>query len=1162
MNISGKVANGEKFSLHGKITPIWEISGYQFFANIFISDDQNCPYDIIIGVDVLSKLANINFDFVKNRINIGNQMEVEINTILNLDQKLILTLEVVENVTLEPSTDNIIRGCSKTELPNENTTILINNDKFLNSNGLIIGKTLCNAKNGLFIRIINPFRTKIKLYKNQKIANAEILNTAENSIETVFNVTENGLEETDNEKEINYVPPEADMASRLPKFADQNIDLLNNLNLSDSVLSENAKLRLRNLILENSEAFVGPDGIIGHYRGSIKHRIDLIDKNKTASRRPYRVPPALRPEVEKQINEMLKQKIIRPSSSSFSAPIVLVKKADGKSWRFAIDYRQLNENTKKEVYYLPLITDIVELVGGKQLFSCFDFQSGFHQLDVEPRHVERTAFATFLGLFEYLRMPFGLCGAPNSFQKMMEKIRKELSAAFFVYLDDVILASHNEEEHLRDIENFLHILIKFGLKLRLDKCAFGKNEIRYLGFLISKLGVRPDPKNVASVQKFQPPKTLTQLRSFIGAVSYFRRFICNFAKIMSPLYELTKDEGININKWDTIHQNTFELIIEKLVTAPVLAPPRFDEEFIIETDASKIAVGACLMQKGIKSKLEHPICFASRKLNKHEAKYPSVELEALGLVYAIREFRAYIEGSPKTIVRTDNSALCSLFKRKDLEGRLSKYQLIIQEYNIKIEYKKGINNKFCDYLSRYPCPEINILEIERVISAKDLRTEQKANKFTREIYDALVSKKFPSDKQKREEIEETAKQFTIINKLIYLRQPTRLFIPYGLREKIIKIFHGCPLSGAHLGIQKTIPRIGGRFWWPGMNNQIKHYVRACEICQKRKSNPNQLLSEPMKPIEPSDYPFHRIHADIMGPLPITNKNNRYIFSIIDSFSKFLIACAIPDQTALTITEEFVNNLITKFGVPSIVVTDNGRQFIAKIFEGISKIYKFEHRLITAYRPQSNGQIERSNKTVADMLAACGDQINWDQNLQLVVFSYNCAIQSSSKFSPFFVVFGREAKVPCDIALEEKTEITGLSDYSYDNFIKKHTQELENAWKIVKLNLLNASTKQKEYKDWHEKAAETDIKIYDLVLLFNDYLKNKTKFSNKWRGPYRVMKIKPPNIILRELKQDGKLFKTHINKIKKFLGPYLIPITELDEIVGNKGDPNLEEEAEE
>lgn len=351
-----------------------------------------------------------------------------------------------------------------------------------------------------------------------------------------------------------YIPPEADWADQLPRFpADESGKsvgkLSDKLDLSNSALSPAAQTHLRNIIDTHRAAFVLEDGAIGRYTGAIRHRIDLVPGAAPTAQRPYRTPIALREEVKRQIEDMLRQRIIEPSTSPFCAPIVLVRKADKKSYRFAIDYRKLNAITQKQTYYLPLISDLIDLVGGKKIFTTLDFQAGFHQIPVQAEHVERTAFACWLGLFQFITMPFGLVSAPSTFQKVMESLRKEISAAFFVYLDDVIIASDTEEQHLDNIQQFLQIIIKYGMKHKLEKCNFGQQEIKYLGFLISQEGIRADPKNLKVVVNFNSPTTLTELKSLLGAFSYFRRFIRNFAQIAKPLYALTKKDTFKPESW-------------------------------------------------------------------------------------------------------------------------------------------------------------------------------------------------------------------------------------------------------------------------------------------------------------------------------------------------------------------------------------------------------------------------------------------------------------------------------------------------------------------------------------------------------------------------------------------------------------------------------------
>ena len=771
---------------------------------------------------------------------------------------------------------------------------------------------------------------------------------------------------------------------------------------------------------------------------------------------------------------------------------------------------------------MPLIQDILDQVGGKSLFSNFDFQSGFHQIEVEKEHQERTAFITFCGLFEYLRMPFGVCGGPNTFQRVMEAIRRQLSAAFLVYLDDVILASDNESEHLKDIERLLVVLEDNGLKLRIDKCAFGKSEVRYLGFLISAAGIRPDPKNVALVKNFEKPRTLTQVRSFIGAVSYFRRFVPHFAEIMAPFYALTKgqqtgNESIEKN-WKQEHEISFELIKSKLTSAPTLAPPKMRQPFTLETDASKVAIAACLLQKDSDG-LEHPIGYASRKLNKHEAKYASCEMEALAIVFGLKEFRAYLEGAEESIVRTDNSALCSLMRRRDLQGRLAKYQLSIMEYNIRIVHRSGKSNTFCDYASRYPGEKVNSIdtELSTNISLKEVIKEQKNSTFCRKIFEELISNKA----NKNEEIKKQIAPFTTWNGALYKKEPLRLIIPYTLREKIVKIFHDAPLEGGHLGTRKTLEKIKGRFYWEGMNSDIKRYIKACIPCQQRKTMGYK--HEPLHPIPIPNYPFERIQADICGPLPITEGGKRYIFCAIDAFSKWLICVPTSDQTALTITNAFIDQVVSKYGIPRIVITDNGRQFTSRIFNDLQRIYGFEHRTTTTYRPQTNGLTERQNRTVAQMLSNYVDKNgkNWDLFLQLVIFAYNSSVQESTQYSAFEVLFGRAPIVPLDLSLELPNGHEVVIGGKFPEYIQEHAKKLSEIWQNVKVETEKAQERQKEFCDTDRKAEETKLTVGELVLIKNE--RPKHKFDKKWLGPFRILSIKRPNVTLMNLENNKILF---------------------------------------
>ena len=318
---------------------------------------------------------------------------------------------------------------------------------------------------------------------------------------------------------------------------------------------------------------------------------------------------------------------------------------------------------------------------------------------MEPENDKRTAFITHIGLFQFLRMPFGLISATITFQAVMNEVIRDLGPNCMLYLDDVIIENDDKLYHLQQIENFLATLEENGLKLNLEKCVFGRNKIKYLGFVLSKEGISPDKRNIEAVQQFTKPKTLTELRSLCGALSYFRRFIPNFSLIMQPIYALTKKE--NLQEWKEQHDRILDLMKKMLTEAPVLAPPDFSKNFEIETDASKVAIAAVLLQRDDEQQL-HPIAYYSRTLNASETKYHVIELESLAIVFALKQCEPYIIGTGTTIVRTDSSVACSLLKKQGMESnRLLKYKLILQAYDIKLIHRPGKSNNLCDYMSRY-----------------------------------------------------------------------------------------------------------------------------------------------------------------------------------------------------------------------------------------------------------------------------------------------------------------------------------------------------------------------------------------------------------------------------------------------------------------------------
>ena len=429
------------------------------------------------------------------------------------------------------------------------------------------------------------------------------------------------------------------------------------------------------------------------------HKIPLVD-DKPIYVRPFRLPECHREEINRQITDMERQGIIKKSSSPWNAPLLVVpKKLDAsgiRKWRVVVDFRKLNNVTVGDAFPIPNITDILDRMGNSKYFTTLDLASGFHQVPINPEDSQKTAFSSTFGHFEFTRMPFGLKGAPATFQRLMNSVLSGLNGIrCFVYLDDVVIFGSSLEDHNYKLIDVLKRFRKFNLKIHPDKCEFLRKEVQYLGHVISEDGIKPDPSKISSVKDFPIPENVKAVKSFLGLAGYYRKFIKNFSEIVYPVTKLLKKDQPFI--WTESQQNAFDKLKNMLTTAPILQYPDFKRKLILTTDASGVALGAILSQGEPGDDL--PIAYASRTLNKPECNYSTIEKELLAIVWGIQHFRPYLYGREFLIV-TDHKPLKWLENNTDLSSRLLRWRLKLEEYSYKIEYKKGKNNTNADALSR------------------------------------------------------------------------------------------------------------------------------------------------------------------------------------------------------------------------------------------------------------------------------------------------------------------------------------------------------------------------------------------------------------------------------------------------------------------------------
>lgn len=487
-------------------------------------------------------------------------------------------------------------------------------------------------------------------------------------------------------------------------------DLLNRLRVGGT---PEQQARLGALLRQFVDVFAVRDEDLG-YTDRVKHEIPLMD-DKPISQPYRRIPPTQFEEVREHISGLLRKGVIHESSSSYASPVVLVRKAD-KSLRLCVDYRRLNSKTKRDAFPLPRIDESLDALGGAQMFSTIDLASGYHQVAVDEKDRPKTAFITPFGLYEFRRMPFGLCNAPATFQRLMQAVMSDLVFQIvLIYLDDLLVYSSTFDEHLARLETVFKRLRETGLKVKVEKCYFLQPEVRFLGHQVSAQGVSTDPDKINAVQEWPTPSTLKELRSFLGFCSYYRRFIQGFSQIAGPLHDVVnvclretkpgKASEVFKSVWTSPCSVAFDQLKKQLTSAPTLGYADFSLPFVIETDASSLGLGAILYQ--YQQGRRTVIAFASRRLRgaeKNDQNYSSMKLELLALKWAVTEkFRSYLLGSKFTIL-TDNNPLCHLTTAKlgAVEQRWAA-QLAVFDFDVK--YRPGRCNTAADALSRRPGPE-------------------------------------------------------------------------------------------------------------------------------------------------------------------------------------------------------------------------------------------------------------------------------------------------------------------------------------------------------------------------------------------------------------------------------------------------------------------------
>jgi hypothetical protein len=813
------------------------------------------------------------------------------------------------------------------------------------------------------------------------------------------------------------------------------------------------------------------------------------------------------------LDENLKRGFIRPSKSPAGHPILFVPKKDG-TLRLCVDYRTLNNITVKNRYALPLISELQDRFQGAKFFTSLDIREGYHKVRMKEGEEWKTAFRTRYGHYEYLVMPFGLTNAPATFQALINDTLREYLDDFVVaYLDDILIYTRtNLQDHIKQVKKVMHKLQEKGLQIKLSKCEFHQTEVNFLGSIISKKGIKMDPKKVKSIQDWPTPRSVKEVQSFLGLANFYRRFIKGFSGIARPLTDLTKKESTFT--WINEHAAAFEDLKTRFTTPPILQYFDPEKEITLETDASDKAIGATISQPDDQGK-RRPIAFHSRKLTGPELNYDIHDKELLAIVDAFQEWRVYLEGSkfPVTVI-TDHKNLVTFTTTKKLNRRQVRWAETLASHNFKIHYRKGTENTVADALSRRPdytqkTPEETREAILRRHPEGHLeynKTQEINTTFTQETDSRiqLIQEAYEQDSMAQTILSNQRPRndqddnISIQDGLILWRG--LVYIPVRLRERISQEIHEEPTSG-HQGIERTIERITRNYYFPGLRKTVEKIIQECDICKRSKHERHASYGK-MTHIQTPDKPWKSISFDWITKLPRSHEpmsRTEYdsIWVITDRLTKY--AYFLPYRESSTAEElgyMYLRHVISNHGHPETIITDRATIVTSKFWQTLMNNLGTKHKMTTAYHPQTNGQTERMNQVIEQYLRCYLNyqQDNWTELLPLAQYAYNSSKNSVTGYSPFFANYGYEPQIRKEIQSESWSQKARVKA---ENLQKLHKQ-LSNDIDFI-------CQKTQEYYNQRRKDAP-HFKEGDSVYILRRNIKTKRpsdKLDHTKIGPFRI-----------------------------------------------------------
>ena len=1159
---TGTVASGEKFVCHQAVNLDVEICGE--FVPITAHYSDKLKYALILGYNILKE----------------HKLIIDFDT-LSITRKPDSQIKLVEAAVLPPLSETVLQGYVRDSMPLG--VSLITSSSLLNNKGLIAANAIVDVERDndvVPVKVINLSEEETVLPAHFYVADCNQISASD-----VIEHDEQTAHST--EKKTPAAHDNCGYRSK-EQFAEQFVR--DNPSVSDTEWSQ-----LVDLLWEFRDV-IPADGQKLGVTNVLEFKIMLRDDARPLKARPYRSNPTVRREISKQVRQMMEDGIIRPSTSNYVSPVLLVAKADG-SLRFVTDFRKNNsQNIIPETATLPRIDCSLESLGSSRakLFSTLDLLKGYWQVPIAEDSKKYTAFVTHDGVFEYNRMPFGLANSPACFMRLMTRVLQGLMwETCLVYLDDVIIFSADFPEHLERLRQILTRIRDANLSIKAKKCAFMRRETKFLGHMITSDGILPLAEKIEAIKNFPRPSSLKEVQSFLGLVGYYRKFIQDFSTIAGPLHELARKD-VEF-KWTDDCEQAYNTLREALMQPPVLAYPDYDKPYTLETDASDDAVGFVLSQE-VDGK-QRPIAYSGKRMNDAQKNYSTTEKEAMAVVLGFQQFDSFLRGNQVRVI-TDHVALKWLLTHKQPKGRVARWIAYLQQFDFTVEHKAGKEHKNADALSRIPhVDEAEHLEqkidedlfpttcaITRSAAAgeahaaadnapaattavprdhvennrpklvfptsqwtlEDLRKHQLNDESTGHMMRYIQEGTLPENEIEAREILLSHDQYVVNNGVLYkICQPSKkkmkrvdrieccLVVPTALKHDVLTAHHS-ELCQAHFGYRRTYATLQLKYYWKGMFADTYKWVVSCVKCNTKKHpvRPIRALLNPLPPTHVGE----RWAMDLIN-MPKSDRGNRYILTFTEYNTRFVEAFPLQNSQAVTIARVLVEEICFRYGAPGCILSDLGANLIASVVSETCRLFNIERVHTAPYRPQTNSVCEKWNDTLTKNLAMYVNphHTDWDLYIRAICYAYNSTVcTESTQFTPFYLMYGRMPLNPLDTVVLP-------SDYQHDD-VKELIVKLQEARELARQNIVESQQTMKQRYD--KKANPQDFEPGDLVWIYFPQIMvgGSRKFLHNYSGPYILLeKINPVDFTVAHA-HNGKRLKNviHVNRMKRFYHRSMMP----------------------